>query len=102
MLRWRAAERLIAEPALTPSARSLREMAEHFDDSFPRFALAQSLRHRETLLAMPLSDDAQARFERMAEDSLAEQRRIEAADQLPFELWRQRYLAGELPLSDQA
>ncbi len=96
-----AAERLIAEPALTPSARSLREMSEHFDDSFPRFALAQSLRHRETLLAMPLSDGAQARFERMAEDSLAEQRRIEAADQLPFELWRQRYLAGELPLSDQ-
>ena len=51
---------------------------------------------------MPLSDDAQARFERMAEDSWAEQRRIEAAEQLPFELWRQRYLAGELPLSDPA
>ena len=31
----------------------------------------------------------------MAEESLAEQRRIEAADAVPFETYRQRYLATE-------
>ncbi|KAA0218023.1 MAG: glutamate--cysteine ligase [Lautropia sp.] len=95
-----AAEALLADPALTPSARSLREMAQRFDNSFSRFALAQSLRHHETLLALPFSSETQARFARMAEESLAAQRRIEAADDMPFESWRQRYLAGELPLRD--
>lgn len=95
-----AAEALLDNPALTPSARSLREMAQRFDNSFSRFALAQSLQHHERLLALPFSSEAQARFARMAEESLAEQRRIEAADDMPFETYRQRYLAGELPLRD--
>ncbi|RPH58540.1 MAG: glutamate--cysteine ligase, partial [Burkholderiales bacterium] len=73
-----AAEAALADPAITPSARTLSEMAQHHEDSFPRFALARSLRHRDALLAMPLTAEAQARHTRMAEASLAEQRRIEA------------------------
>ncbi len=95
-----AAEAMLSDPTLTPSARSLREMAQHFDNSFSHFALAQSLRHHETLLALPFDAQAQARFALMAEESLAEQRRVEAADDMPFETYRQRYLAGELPLRD--
>jgi len=95
-----AAEAMLSDPTLTPSARSLREMVQHFDNSFSHFALAQSLRHHETLLALPFDAQAQARFALMAEESLAEQRRIEAADDMPFETYRQRYLAGELSLRD--
>lgn len=95
-----AAEALLADPSLTPSARCLREMAQGFDNSFSRFALAQSIRHHRTLLDLPFDEAAQVRFARMAEESLAEQRRIEADDDMPFETYRQRYLAGELPLPD--
>ncbi|MCD6734046.1 MAG: glutamate--cysteine ligase [Burkholderiaceae bacterium] len=97
-----AAAALLEDPTLTPSAHTLRTMAQRFDNSFSRFALAQSHQHHRTLLALPFDGDAQARFAQMAEQSLAEQRRIEAADDMPFETYRQRYLAGELPLSDAA
>jgi glutamate--cysteine ligase len=58
-----------------------------------RFVLAQSAKHRDALLALPLADEMAERFAQMAEESLAEQRQIEAADTLPFESWRQLYLA---------
>jgi glutamate--cysteine ligase len=38
----------------------------------------------------------EARYARMAEDSLAAQRRIEAADSVPFETYRQQYLSRNL------
>jgi glutamate--cysteine ligase len=57
------------------------------------FALARSLRHRDELLSQPLAEDAAARLQRMADDSLARQRELEAADAVPFEDYRQRYLA---------
>jgi glutamate--cysteine ligase len=95
-----AAEELLEDASKTPSARVLREMNEQHADSFPRFALARSLRHRSELLEMPLSAEAAARQARMAEASLAEQRRIEAADTLPFEEYRRRYIAGELVAGD--
>ena len=87
---------LLDDPDKTPSARVLREMAEHHANSFPRFALARSLQHRAELLAQPLDEVTAGRFARMAEESLAEQHRIEAADTLPFEEYRRRYIAGEL------
>jgi glutamate--cysteine ligase len=91
----------LADPSRTPSARVLREMAEQYDNSFSAFALAQSMRHREVLLAMPFDPAAEARLLRLAEESLAEQRAIEAADTLPFEIYRQKYIAGTL-LDDAA
>jgi glutamate--cysteine ligase len=32
----------------------------------------------------------------MAAESIASQRKMEAADTLPFEAWRQRYLSAEM------
>jgi glutamate--cysteine ligase len=58
-----------------------------------RFVLAQSNAHRETILGMPFRDDTRLAFERQAEESLARQREMEAADTLPFEAWRQKYLS---------
>ena len=95
-----SAEAALSDPSITPSARTLREMAQQHDNSFPHFALARSRQHREALLAMPLGAEAQARLARMAEESLEAQRRIEQTDDMPFETYRQRYLAGELPRPD--
>jgi glutamate--cysteine ligase len=80
-------------PATTPSARVLQAMRTGFDDSYTEFVLAQSLAHREAILKLPFSADAAARFAQRAEQSLARQREIEAADTLPFDAFLQRYLS---------
>jgi glutamate--cysteine ligase len=47
-------------------------------------------------LKQPFPAAAIERFERMAEESLLRQRTIEASDTLPFEEFRQHYLARAL------
>ena len=86
----------LRDPSATPSARVLREMAQTYDKSYYRFALAQSLRHRTHLLELPLAAEVETRYARMAEDSLAAQRQIEAGNTLPFETYRQQYLSQDL------
>ena len=54
------------------------------------------MRHRRHLLESPLPADANARYARMTEESLAAQRQIEAGDTVPFEVYRQQYLAQDL------
>jgi len=95
-----AARGALEEPSRTPSARSLQELHTRYDNSFRGFALAHSLANRDELMARALDSDAQARQERSAEQSLDEQRRIEAAETMPFEVYRRRYLAGELGTGD--
>jgi glutamate--cysteine ligase len=90
-----AGERL-REPGHTPSARVLREMRERHDDSYVAFALAYSLAHRDEMLGLPFPDDVATRLQRMADESLAEQAALEAADNLPFEAFRRQYLALDL------
>ena len=87
-----AAVAALDDPDATPSARVLRAM-EHYGSSYVRFALAQSRAHREAIMSLPFPAEVAARFARMAEESLAEQRRVEAADNVPFETYRQQYLA---------
>jgi glutamate--cysteine ligase len=82
------------DPSPLPSARVLQSMATD-DDSYVRFVLRQSRQHLATIAALPLSSEEQTRYARMAEDSVAEQRQIEASDSLPFEIFRQRYLSPE-------
>ena len=91
-----AALAAIADPAMTRSARVLAEIGSSKDKSYVAFALAQSDRHRRTLQALPLAAEAEARYARMAEESLASQRRIEAADSVPFETYRRQYLSRDL------
>ncbi|GAA4411140.1 glutamate--cysteine ligase [Quisquiliibacterium transsilvanicum] len=91
---------LLDDASLTPSARVLREMAAAHGNSFRAFGLACSLQHRDQLLAMPFPEEVAARHARMAQESIAAQRRIEAADVLPFEEYRRRYIAGELVAGD--
>ena len=86
------------DPALTPSARVLEAMKRDHGNSYTAFVLAQSRKHRDALMALPFPAEAEARFRRMAEESLAVQRRIEASDKVDFETYRQRYLSPEMLL----
>jgi len=90
-----AAADALRTSSLTPSARVLQEMTENYASSFSRFALTRSLQYRTELLDLPLPPEAGSRFESMAADSLREQRRIEAADTMPFEIYRQKYLSPD-------
>jgi glutamate--cysteine ligase len=91
-----AAEAALRDPSLTPSARVLRELEEKHNRSYLAFAQARSTDYRRHVLALPFPPDLQARYRRMAEESLAEQRKIESEDTLPFETFRQKYLAQDL------
>ena len=76
----------------TPSAHVLQELVDGYDSRFIEFMTTQSAKARDTLLAMPWTAEQQARFEQMSAESVAAQQRIEAADTLTFEEWRQRYM----------
>jgi glutamate--cysteine ligase len=91
-----AAADALRNPAVTPSARVLREMEQTGGNSHLRFTLAQSMRHRRALLESPLPAEANARYASMAGESLAAQRQIEAGDTVPFEVFRQQYLSQDL------
>lgn len=85
----------VAQPETTPSAQVLKAMVEQHGSSFLGFSLTQSRQARDTLLAMPWTPQQQARARAQAEESVAAQRAREAADTLPFEEWRQRYMAPQ-------
>ncbi len=89
-----AAAAAVADAESLPSARVLRDM-QSYGNSHQRFALALSLEQRGHLLGEPLPAPVESRFEQLAHESHAEQRRIEAADTVPFETYRQRYLATD-------
>jgi len=83
----------LGDPASTPSARVLQAMAQEHNNSYVHFVLAQSRAHRDAIMKLPLSDEVAKRYALEAEESIVEQRRIEGADTLPFETYRQLYLA---------
>ena len=70
-------------------------MAAQHDNSFSAFTLHQSTLARDALIAQPWSDAQQARSVAEAQASLAAQKTIEDADTLPFEEWRQQYMAAQ-------
>ena len=96
-----AAARALHSPDELPSARVLAKMAAEHDRSYLKFGLAQSLVHDASLRAMPLDSATQARFDAMARDSWTAQAAIEAADTMPFEIYRQQYLAQDLMTGTQ-
>jgi glutamate--cysteine ligase len=99
----RGAQALLRQPDLLPSARVLAVMDKDFDNSFTAFGCAQSLQTKAKVLSLPLSSGQQARFEALSQQSVRDQKAIEAADALPFEAFRQQYIAAErLELSKAA
>jgi glutamate--cysteine ligase len=98
-----AAFQTIDRPELLASARVLAEMRDKHDNSYAKFGLAISLAHRETLRREPLPAAVVAEYERIAAESLVNQKKIEASDSVPFEIYRQRYLspAALIPSPDE-
>ena len=90
-----AARALLVAPERLPSARVLDTMARDFGGSYVQFIRAQSASSRSRLLALPWREEQAARYAAMADESVAAQQRIEAADDLPFEQYRQAYLSPE-------
>jgi len=76
----------------TPSARVLREMRER-GEPFVQFAMRVSREHESRFKRAPLPPELKARFEQAARESIEEQRRIEAADDLSFETYLERYFS---------
>lgn len=90
------AEASMSDPSKTSSARVLRELEENHGGSYLAFAHARSVAYREHFLGLAFPPKTEARYRRMAEDSLTEQRDIEAGDHVPFETFRQEYLSQDL------
>jgi glutamate--cysteine ligase len=90
-----AARAAVLAPETLPSARVLAEMQARHGGSHDAFVRAHSLRTRAHMLALELPANVSAHMTELAAESLAEQARIEAADTMPFEIYRQRYLAPE-------
>ena len=90
-----AAAASFTRPETLPSARVLAEMKDRFDGGYTRFVQSHSMATREQILALPWPADLAARYEKMAADSLAAQKRIEESDTMPFEVFRQQYVSRE-------
>ena len=90
-----AASTGLNDASTLPSARVLAAMAKDHDNSFVKFVRAQSEKTKAHLQALPFSSDQQARFEKLSQQSMADQGKIEALDSMPFERYREQYVSAE-------
>lgn len=89
---WAQARAAFNQPDSLPSAQVLATMQARHEGRHAAFGLAQSQWAKQTLLAQPLSAQALEAWRAQARESLQEQARIEAADTLSFEAFRQAYV----------
>ena len=89
------ARRGLAEPASLPSARVLAAIEAAHGGCFIDFGRERSRQVAQAVQAEPLPPAERERFAALAQASVAEQQRIESLDRLPFEAYRQQYLAPE-------
>ena len=90
-----AAQKSWHTPQQLPSARVLQQIGQADGCAYTAFVHDRALQTQQQLLALPWRRDQQARFEREAQESLAEQAAIEQADTMPFEAFRQDYVAPD-------
>jgi glutamate--cysteine ligase len=83
------------DPSTLPSARVLAAMAKDHDNSFVKFVRAQSEKTRAYLQGLPFSNEQQAHFKSLSLQSMADQKKIEAMDSMPFEMYRKQYVSAE-------
>ena len=85
----------LQHPETLPSSRVLQAITEQYGGSFGAFALAQSVQIKQRMLDLPLSAELQSRFETLARESWETQRKIEAADTMPFDIYLKEYLSHQ-------
>jgi len=81
------------DPSRLPAARVLEGIGRSQDSSYIRLIQAQSEWARECVLGWAWSEDADRRYRQLADASIAEQRRVEAADVVSFEEFRLNYVS---------
>jgi len=74
----------VFDPELTPSARMLAEMREH-GEGFFHYAQRMSKHHYRYYKNHPLSKEKVQLFEKLAAESVVEQKQIEAEDSISFD-----------------
>jgi glutamate--cysteine ligase len=84
--------RKVRDPELTPSARMLREMRDR-GEGFYHFARRMSDIHQHFFRNLPLSETRERYFNELAEKSLEDQAAVEAADEISFSEYLDRYFA---------
>ena len=89
------AQAKLADADALPSARVLQAVTAEHASSFVSFVRERSHLTQDHLLALPWSAEQQAKFDAMAAASVEEQKKIEASDSLPFDIYLQRYTSAE-------
>ncbi|MGS2723418.1 glutamate--cysteine ligase [Porticoccus sp. GXU_MW_L64] len=84
---------LADNPDATPSAQLTEEM-HRTGHTFFQCALQHARQHREYFMDSPLDAALEEQFQQQARDSLAKQREIEAADEIPFDEFLANYYRG--------
>ncbi len=87
------AEHTLQHPETTPSARVLKAVQEEFDGSFVAFVRAQSIKTKQAMLDLPMSEAEAAAWAAQSAKSLQDQADIEATDTMPFDIYLQEYLS---------
>jgi glutamate--cysteine ligase len=78
-------------------------MAKDHDNSFVKFVGAQSEGTKALFQALPFSSEQRTHFMHLSEQSIADQKKIEALDSMPFEVYRAQYVsAGRLNVPKKA
>lgn len=88
-----AANASLADASNLPSARVLAAIQGEFDNSFINFARAQSVSTSKLLQGLPFSLDQQTRFNKLTLASVLAQEKLEKADTMPFEMYREQYVS---------
>jgi glutamate--cysteine ligase len=66
---------------------------EEFDGSFVAFVRAQSIKTKQAMLDLPMSEAEAAAWAAQSAKSLQDQADIEASDTMPFDIYLQEYLS---------
>ena len=86
---------LVEDPSATPSARVLEDL-EREGTGFFDYALNIAIKHRDYFASLELPDgDRMSLFEKEAAVSIEKQRAIEAADDVDFDEYLERYFAKQ-------
>jgi len=91
----RAAQAGVQAPHSLPSAQVVQRLTQGAGQSHVDLSLAFSAQARGALLAQPWPAAQASHFEALATASRQAQAAIEAADTLPFELFRQEYVSPQ-------
>ncbi len=82
----------VRDPELTPSARMLNEMRDH-GEGFYHFAKRLSEIHQHFFTNLPMSEAREQYFTELATKSIEDQQALEAADEISFDEYLNRYFA---------